>query len=108
MGLPVYIYRSTYDSKLNAFFGKTLITVTNVNGPFEPSEDAPAGKLVQHAGNWIIVPDDDYTEELGPQLPGGTYATTTDSRWSNKVGFYGATPIHDRRETWEDYEALSR
>jgi hypothetical protein len=108
MGLIVSIYRSEYDCELNVFYGKTHVTVTNVDGPFSPREDAPAGKLIQHAGNWVLVPDDGYTEELGPQMAGGTYATTSDSRWSEKIGTYGATPIHDRRETWAQYEALSR
>ena len=108
MGLRVSIYRSQYDCDLNVFYGKTHVTITNVDGPFTPSEDSPGGRVVQHVGNWVIVPDDDYTEELGPQMAGGTYATTSDSRWSEKVGLYGAVPIHDRRETWELYEALSR
>ena len=108
MGLIVEIYRSDYDSELNVFHGCKNITVTNVEGPFEPTQDRPAGKLVKHAGNWVIRPDDDYSEALGPQMNGGTYGSTSDSRWSSATGLYAAIPIHDRRETWEDYERLSR
>lgn len=108
MGLRVSIYRSNYDSELNVFHGCRNITLTNVEGPFEPTEDSPAGKLVQHAGNWIIRPDDGFTEKLGVEMNGGTYGSTSDSRFREATGIYAAIPIHDRRETWEQYEQLSR
>ena len=42
-------------------------------------------------------------------MDGGNYAASCDGRFSRMVGdMYGAVPIHDRQETWEQYEALSR
>lgn len=110
MGLMVEIYRSEYDTKLNVFYRKKGVTVINIEGPFEPSEDSPAAKLAKNSlGNWIIVPADDYDEnKLGPQMFGGTYGATSDSRFSRATKTYSAIPIHDRRETWELYYELSR
>ena len=108
MGLHVSIYRDDYDSDHNVFYGKRRLTITNVEGPFEPTEDAPAALLTKHAGNFIVIPDDGYTTAAGPQMSGGTYASTSDSRWRRATGLYAAIPIHDRRETWAEYEQLSR
>lgn len=42
-------------------------------------------------------------------MMGGNYAATSDSRFSRLVGdMYGAVAIHDRQESWEEYEMLSR
>lgn len=39
---------------------------------------------------------------------GGAYGATSDSRFSDMIGgMYGAVPIHDRTETWEQYDLLS-
>jgi hypothetical protein len=111
MGLLVSIYRSDYDSTMNVFKGKRQVTLTNVSGPFEPTEDAPAAKLVQGYGKTaIIVPEDEYTD--GAQMFGGTYAATSDSRFSEAVKALSgishvAVAVHDRRETWEEYERFS-
>lgn len=41
-------------------------------------------------------------------MMGGNYAATSDSRFSALVdGQYGAIAIHDRQESWENYELLS-
>ena len=110
MGLTVNIYRGDYDCELNVFYGKKSVTVTNISGPFTPNEDRPAAKLVNAGfGNgWIIVPDDDFMNQSGPQMSGGTFAASSDSRFSEATGQYGAISIHDRRETWAEYNELSR
>ncbi|MAH51789.1 hypothetical protein CMI37_38590 [Candidatus Pacearchaeota archaeon] len=41
-------------------------------------------------------------------MNGGNFAHTSDGRFRSAVGHGGAIPIHDRDETWEEYEALSR
>lgn len=43
----------------------------------------------------------------GPVMAGGNYAKG-DSRWKEWFGHYLPLPIHDRIETWEEYDALSR
>ena len=112
MGLLISIYRSDYDSKMNVFYGKRSLTLVNVDGPFEPTADAPAAKLVQGYGNTaIIVPADEYAD--GVQMNGGTFGSTRDSRFRRAVEAlcgvsHFAVAIHDRRETWEQYEQFSR
>ena len=42
-------------------------------------------------------------------MAGGNFAASCDSRVSEALGgFYGAVSIHDRTETWDEYEMLSR
>lgn len=43
----------------------------------------------------------------GNVCAGGNYANG-DSRWYEWFGHYLPLPIHDRIETWEEYDALSR
>ena len=44
-----------------------------------------------------------------PWMAGGNYAESSDGRVTDALhGFYGAVSVHDRTETWELYEALSR
>ena len=112
MGLLVSIYRSDYDSTMNVFHKKTKLVLVNVSGPFEPTADAPAAKLVQGYGKTaIIVPED--SEFNGVQMNGGTFASTSDSRFQRAVEdlvgvSHFAVAIHDRRETWEQYDQFSR
>ena len=107
MGLRVRIFRADYDSEMNVFYGKNVIVVTNIEGPFKPSDDEPAALLVDGPrGTKHIRPADDGFD--GVQMSGGTFAHTSDSRFGEAVGFYGAVSIHDRRETWEEYESYSR
>lgn len=112
MGLRVSIYRSDYDCDRNVFFGKKSVTLVNVDGPSEPTVDAPAARLVQGYGKTaIIVPMDDYLD--GVQVMGGTYAGSSDSRFHRAVenlsgNSHFAVAVHDRRETWEMHDALSR
>lgn len=113
MGLLITIYRDDYDSKMNAFYGKRKLVLVNVEGPFQPTDDAPAAVLVTGHSNRsaIIVPADDYKD--GVQMFGGTFGSTSDSRFSEAVKAltgtsHFAVAIHDRRETWEQYEQFSR
>ncbi len=123
MGLIANIYRSDYDSDLNAFHGKRQITITNADGPFQPTADAPAAHIARGPlGHPIIVADGEYLAELLPDggndmigpMAGGTFAETSDSRFGRAIrkitgtDFYGALAIHDRYETYSQYESLSR
>jgi hypothetical protein len=112
VGLLISIYRDGYDSSLNVFQRKRQVTLTNVSGPFEPTADAPAALLIagHSTKSAIIVPADEYTD--GVQMFGGTYGATSDSRFSEAVKAlcgtsHFAVAIHDRRETWADYERYS-
>lgn len=48
-----------------------------------------------------------YNKPMGAGwMMGGNFAHTCDSRFSKAVGgLYGAIAIHDRQETWEDYNS---
>jgi hypothetical protein len=108
MGLLVDIYRSDYDSDLNAFHGKKWVTVVNVDGPFDPTPDAPAARLVHRATfPPYLVPDDGWNDNDGPTMYGGTLADSSDSRWNAATG-HRAVHIHDRRESWPLYDLMSR
>lgn len=106
MGLCVYVYRHGMSDCTNngASARYDQLTVTNIEGPFEPTPDRPAAKLVRHPtmkGHCYIVPD-----EVADRwhMMGGNYAATSDSRFHQAVrdlvGISGsfAVGIHDRVE----------
>lgn len=109
-GLHINIFRSDYDSKLNAFFGKKSITLvrvidqdsgepTGVQPPqiFESSVDYPEAELVRrYIGSRAAF----FIRPLGRPggMCGGTFASDSDSRFSALLPFYGAVSIHDRYE----------
>lgn len=109
MGLPVAIYRAangtdcTNDGASSRFQAFTLI---NVDGPFDPSDHAPAAILEPIRGKIgvRIVPLED--KESGKWVMfGGNFAYSSDSRLSRAVeaitgqDHYGAVAIHDRIES---------
>ncbi|MND22857.1 hypothetical protein D3C76_165600 [compost metagenome] len=110
MGLIVEVYRSARmgDCTNNGVSSRVdSLTLVNVSGPFEPSDNAPAAWLVPHRtmkGVVYIVCEDPVTSGKWP-MAGGNYAATSDSRFSEAVqkltGFpvwHGAVKIHDRYE----------
>ena len=110
MGLHVDIFRSNYRSIDNAFNLVDGLTIVNVPGPSTPSDKAPAAMLVpgHMRGDLIVVaaaPDDQGgwlrvtagDDLIGPMF-GGSFAYSSDSRWSHATRMYGALPIHDRFE----------
>ena len=110
MGLPASIYRDEYRSSTNAFSNFNRVTLINVDGPFEPSKDAPAAVLVKgNAPGTVVVrvvrnyvPGE--TPEVIRGMMGGAYVSTSDGRFSEAVEkilggrFYGAVALHDRVE----------
>lgn len=117
MGLRVSIYRDDYNSPANLFQTKKQLTITNVEGPFEPTDDAPGARLQigNLPGTLLVRPEDDAMEMfkngIGPMM-GGAYVATSDSRFTQKaedllgVRFYGAVALHDRFETVEQYRSM--
>jgi len=110
MGIIVSVYRdasTNYDCTNGGESSRfTKLTVVNVDGPAEPSDDAPAVKLVQGPSvggqpNPILVPvsrleSGDWT------MFGGNFGSTSDSRFCRAVealgSYSGIVPIHDRVE----------
>ena len=83
------------------------LTLTNVDGPFEPNPDAPAALLIKGnmAGAVRIVPQGPEGEVIpGWLMFGGNYAGSSDSRFHEAVErlggprFGGPVAIHDRIE----------
>jgi hypothetical protein len=78
---------------------------------WEPTEDAPAVKLVKRTfGKKTVV----HAEPIEPPpagsvgwMSGGTFIACCDSRFGEAIGFYGAVSLHDRCETVEQYRQLS-
>lgn len=108
MGMMISVYRSTLGDSTNggvsSYSGR--LCVTNCEGPFEPSEDAPAVKLVMaepFGGRKILRLIPECVEGKGTMF-GGNYGSTSDSRFSQLCekllggAFYGAVAIHDRVE----------
>ena len=119
MGLIVNILRNSDlgDCSNGGVSGQVnKLTLINVEGPFMPTEDAPAAMIV--AGNLSgakIIPCFDEARDMsniiGPMM-GGTYVTSSDSRFSSKLEEFGVyiemvVPFHDRYETTDQYRALS-
>ena len=107
MGINVSVYKdadSNYDCTMNGVTNRfTKLCVTNVDGPFDPSDDCPPVQLVEGnlPGTVKIVPEEGKGKWT---MFGGNYAATSDSRFSEAVEkivggrFYGAVPVHDRVE----------
>jgi hypothetical protein len=115
MGLRASIYRdcsmqNCSNGGISAYADR--VTVVNVPGPHEPTEDAP-GVILQRGplGTVNAVPvDGGGPQMIGPMM-GGCYIATSDSRFSEKVrslgGSYGAIALHDRYESVELNRSMS-
>lgn len=104
------------------------VTIVNIDGPFEPSDDAPAVMLVPGnlPGTVKLVPahfvqglvssawlPNKANGGVGP-MAGGCYVNSSDSRFGQAVRkmlpceprhFDGAVSLHDRYETAEQYRS---
>ena len=106
MGLHVDIYKCQKDGDctLNGVSSRDIegFTLTNVEGPFEPSDLYPAAQLKKGPFNSLHIKpawnEDQHT------MDGGNFAASCDSRFSEACRellghhFYGAVAIHDRVE----------
>lgn len=106
MGMNVHVYRlSSGDADGDALSNRyTALCITNVPGPFSPTEDKPGAVLIrQETGNLIVVPQ--AILESGHWFTcGGNYAYSSDNRFTDVIddmaGYPYAFPvaIHDRTE----------
>ena len=109
MGLLVNVYKTEgcdcTNGGVSSKWNIKGLCLTNVPGPFNPSEDYPAAQLVKQSfyfGDSVkIIPEECEGKQT---MMGGNYAATSDSRFSDAIAarlghnFYGAVPIHDRVE----------
>lgn len=112
-GLLVYVYR-------NAKFGgctaggltdqvsQVLLAGDGIEGQFEIAEDEPYLELVRTAQLRVIAVPRNFkdTKNLVGPMFGGNFVYSSDSRFSKICP--SPIPVHDRYETQEVYDALSR
>ena len=88
----------------------THVTLINVEGPFEPTEDRPAVCLVRRTfgkKEYLHVEPVDIStgqKQIGPMF-GGAFIYSSDSRFG-KISQYPIA-LHDRFETPEEYRYFS-
>lgn len=80
-----------------------------------PKDDAPEVILVTRrngaAVDWVhLEPAEPCPKGLCGYLSGGNYAGTMDSRWREILGGHRGemVRVHDRSETWQQYDMLTR
>lgn len=74
---------------------------------FEPSDDMPALRFIPREGwgGYYATTLVDQEDSVGPNaMFGGNFIYSSDSRFPSKQPI----PVHDRFETWEMYNRLSR
>ena len=109
MGLLAFVYRTPdgVDCTNNGLsYQHERMVIMNVDGPFEPTDDAPACWLDEgyNRGTVRIVVEDPRMAKRRHFMMGGNYLSTSDSRLSQAVeeitgeSWYGAIAIHDRHE----------
>ena len=110
MGLRLNVYRAKDDSGWpsdDVSGAVDHITVINVEGPFEPSDAAPAYMLERHhyfLTAPVLSPVDLATGQSRGGMASGNYAGKGDRRWSDAVSaitgtrFWDLVAIHDRCE----------
>lgn len=111
-GIRADIFKSRYGDSSNGGIssrvGEVTIIDERINGPFEPTDDAPAVRIVERwlgSGRYVhLEPVDQPSGQCGPMM-GGCYVATPDSRLRRIAE--GAIPLHDRFETVEEYASYS-
>ena len=109
MGLTVEIYKcdrsgDCTNGGLSGYPYFEGITLTNVEGPFEPNDRYPAATLEVGPFNSVYIKFDRDKERH--TMHGGNFAASCDSRFNSAIKklighhFYGAVAIHDRKEDY--------
>lgn len=117
MGIRAHIHRWSLGDCTNHGISAAVdqLTIVNADGPFEPSDDAPAALIHKHTpfGDHrpmvTIVPaelvDGQWCKDRRWGMFGGNFAYTSDSRFHDAIArvtglvdFNGAVKIHDRFE----------
>jgi hypothetical protein len=115
-GIRLSVLRSAHGDCTNGGITSDHVFLTLVGDgvpPLSPaSPAAPAVTLTETMpGYKVLVPADQPAHLIGP-MAGGSYAVGQYGRegevWRQLAGTHGALPVHDRFETQEHYDALSR
>lgn len=119
-GITASIFRDTAEDYSNGGISSRVKKVIVLDCPggaiFPATESEPAVRLVVQTfgGKRIVHAEPLLTDadiaankgKIGPMF-GGTYIASSDSRFSEATGMYGAIPLHDRWETAEECRTLS-
>lgn len=112
--LPVSVYRSDFISDcsnggITSRFKRLLVICPD--GSIDVDEENPPENLCKVVKRHLFGRDVFHIEPVARPtgagwMMGGTYAATSDSRFSRLCGDqYGAIAIHDRQESWEQYNS---
>ena len=115
--LPIYVYRNSClgDSTNNGISSRydRLLCICE-DGFIDVNEKNPPENLVKIVRREMFGGPVYHIEPVikptgAGWMAGGNYAATSDSRFSEMIGgMYGALAIHDRQESWEMHDYLSR
>ena len=97
-----------------AIYDAFVLIGPGIDGAFETIEGRPELELRERMGRPIAVPampmyhgePVDASKMAGPMF-GGNFVYSSDSRFA-RLNDGRPIPVHDRYETWEDYDRLSR
>ena len=111
--LPVDVYRTGHTDCTNGGISSRYdrLLVICDEGFVEIDENDPPENLVKIVKRRLFGSDiyhiAPYDAPKGAGwMFGGNYAATSDSRFSRMIdGMYGAVAIHDRQESWDEYES---
>lgn len=114
--LPIDVYRhGKYDCTNGGISSRfTELLLICDNGFITIDDENPPENAVKLVKRHLFGSDIYHIEPLtAPKgagwMMGGNYAATSDSRFRDMVGgMYGAVAIHDRQESWKDYDMYSR
>lgn len=117
--LPVSVYRDArrgdYDCTNNGVSSRFReLLVICPDGFIDVDENNPPENLCKVVKRHLFGRDVYHVEPVArPKgagwMMGGNYAATSDSRFHALCGdLYAAIPVHDRQESWEEYDILSR
>lgn len=115
--LPVYVYRrpngtDCTNGGISAKYDRLLVVCPD--GFIDVDENDPPENLCKVVKRHLFGRDIFHVEPVVPPkgagwMAGGNFAETSDSRFGKLCGdMYGALSIHDRDESWEMYDMLSR
>ena len=113
-GLNVNIYKPHYGDSSNggisSQFDQAVVIDPSMPEIFEADKDSPALKLVRrNIGGSVYIhaePVDPCPSNQVGYMFGGCFVYTSDSRFRNVCQY--PIPLHDRSETQEEYDILSR
>lgn len=107
-GLIASVFKSDLgDCSNGGISGKVeSVVIVNCNGPFDPSESMPAVEIRTGnlPGTVKAIPVEGKDENKIGWMFGGTFIYTSDSRFPYNY----PVPLHDRQESQELNEILSR